>query len=458
MGDIGAADQLISAREENKVLKAKVEELKEKVKDLTLTNAQLLAEVEMYRKDAALPSFSNMALGQSNEPMSTEDDKSLSHAFVSSGNGTYPSDAAVSLPHLNHSSNPLCCALNKSDTVIASGGADGYISLVAWGAALNPNNPNAAAETVAKAARVKCNAPVICVSFANHDNIVAAGCMDGSVQFIGYNVIRGAVQAWVLQIKAGDGHGDGDGDGKPIKYTKYVKSMSWSPSSDLLATTSADGTVSVSKVSLINSDFNTSDGDQCMEGTEDACKEIALKQLKSLHFNGAVEAVCFVSDGDSLCLHVRDTSHLAYFDLKEDYAMSAHSLNGAVTGGFDSHVSFTVMQLSLSPNGKYLCAATDNSRNIIIEVGTSNIVRDLYGHKNDGFSQPRIAWSSSGQYIFGNTQENSDICVWDIASSKMVKRLNGHTGQLRDMFSSKTGDTVVTASYDKTVKVWLNEM
>ena len=116
------------------------------------------------------------------------------------------------------------------------------------------------------------------------------------------------------------------------------------------------------------------------------------------------------------------------------------------------------MDLSVSPNGKYLCAATDTSRNIIIEVGTNNIVRSLYGHKNDGFSQPRIAWSSSGQYIFGNTQEDSSICVWDIASTKMVKRLEGHTGQLRDIFGSKTSDTIVTSSYDKKVKVWLNVM
>ena len=45
------------------------------------------------------------------------------------------------------------------------------------------------------------------------------------------------------------------------------------------------------------------------------------------------------------------------------------------------------MHLSLSPNTKNLCAATDTSlRNIIIEVQTNNIVRDfLYGHKNDGF-------------------------------------------------------------------------
>jgi len=355
---------------------------------------------------------------------------------------------------LSGTSNPLCCALNKSDTVIACGAADGYISLVAWGAALNPNNPNAAAETVDKATRIKCNAPVICVRFANHDNILAAGCMDGSIQFVGFNVVRGAVQAWALQVKTGE-----EG-GSPIKYTKYVKSMSWSPSSDLLASASADGTVCISRVCLLGSGFTNGDDDddECMEGTEDSQKQITVKQVKSLHFNGAVEAVCFVNDGDSLCLYERDTSYLTYFDLKEEYAMSQHSLNGAVTGGFDNHVSFAVMQLSLSPNGKYLCAATDTSRNIIIEVGTSNIVRDLYGHKNDGFSQPRIAWSSSGQYIFGNTQENSDICVWDIASTKMVNRLNGHTGQLRDIFSSEKGDTVVTASYDKTVKVWLNEM
>lgn len=116
------------------------------------------------------------------------------------------------------------------------------------------------------------------------------------------------------------------------------------------------------------------------------------------------------------------------------------------------------MHLALSPNGKYLCAATDTSRNIIIEVGTSNIVRDLYGHKNDGFSVPRIAWSSNGQYIFGNTQEDSSICVWDIASAMLIDRLQGHGGQLRDIFSSGTTDTLVTSSYDKSVKVWLNKM
>ena len=33
------------------------------------------------------------------------------------------------------------------------------------------------------------------------------------------------------------------------------------------------------------------------------------------------------------------------------------------------HVSYTIMDLSLSPSGKYLLAATDSNRNFIFAVG-----------------------------------------------------------------------------------------
>ena len=132
-----------------------------------------------------------------------------------------------------------------------------------------------------------------------------------------------------------------------------------------------------------------------------------------------------------------------------------------MTGGFDDHVSFAVMHLSVSPNGKYLVCATDASRNIIMEVGSAKILRNLYGHKNDGFSQPKAVWSCNGQYIYGNTQDDNSIIVWDIASSSIVKKIDkncgGHTGQVRDIFSSKRSDTLVSASYDKSVKILLNE-
>jgi WD40 repeat protein len=116
------------------------------------------------------------------------------------------------------------------------------------------------------------------------------------------------------------------------------------------------------------------------------------------------------------------------------------------------------MSLHPSPieGGKYLAAATDTSRNIIFEAGTHRQIRNLYGHQNDSYSNAKVAWSSNGQYLFGNTQEDSSICVWDVASSAIVRRSPGHEGSIRDIFSSAYSDTLATVSFDKTVKIWLN--
>lgn len=116
--DIGAEDQLISgmyilskevflfaclprksyshlthsfnkARTENATLKQKVKELTEQVKELTVDNASLLAEVEMYRKEAALPTFSKLALGKDDDDKmdTTDDNNTTGDDFVRAGNG-----------------------------------------------------------------------------------------------------------------------------------------------------------------------------------------------------------------------------------------------------------------------------------------------------------------------------------------------------------------------------------
>jgi WD40 repeat protein len=123
------------------------------------------------------------------------------------------------------------------------------------------------------------------------------------------------------------------------------------------------------------------------------------------------------------------------------------------TAAFDEHVSFAVMNLQPWQD-KYLALATDNSRNIILDVNTGKQVRNLYGHSNDGYSHPKVAWSSSGQYLFGNTQEDGSVCVWDIASSSIVQHLKGHGTPVRDIYSSPTSDTMVTTAFDKATRFW----
>ena len=142
-----------------------VKELSIKVRILTAENQALLAEVELYRKEAALPNFSSLALGSTSyanrDTMEVDDD----NFFIKAGDGKYPTDCAVTLQNLHGNSKILCCALNPDDTILATGGADSAICLSTWGAALSPSE-GAADRVVQTAIRLPCPGPVICVAFA----------------------------------------------------------------------------------------------------------------------------------------------------------------------------------------------------------------------------------------------------------------------------------------------------
>ena len=440
LADIGQEDQLTSAREENRVLQAKVKELTVRVHELKAENAALLAEVEIYRKEFA-SSKSSSSFGENLEEESKEalvDDGA--DDFVTSGNGFFASDPVVTLPNIHGNSNPLCCSLHPDDTLIATGGADGYLKLCRWGIALAPGDESSI-KAVNDSIRVGCGAPVICSAFAQVNQargipLVAAGCMDGSVK-----IINCGLDNWedcserVLNS---------------FKHEKYVKTVCWSPSEPIIASASADGTVKLHRVGNVPNMFDST--------------ELPVQSIQSMHFAAPVEAMCFVNKGNSLCCYVRGTSYLTYFDLIDGCKQTKYSLNGkaAIGDRFDDHVSFSVLSLQPSPKGDYVAAATDVSRNIILKANSDRIVRNLYGHTNDGFSNPKIAWSSSGQYIFGNSQNENCVCVWDVASSSLVKRLDegngGHGGFVRDICSSSNTDTVATVSFDKTLKVWLKEV
>lgn len=441
LGDLGANDQLISAREENKVLQARVKELTGRVKVLTVENAALTAEVEMYRKEQAVATTESSNDTLNNDKLSQNTSTAVLEDFMTSGDGVYPTEVIASLPITGGIANPLCCAMDSTDSILATGCADGSIVLCPWGMATAPHASAVTDCIQSKSASVSFGSPIICTAFS-HKNVVAAAGMDGNIHLVVYQkLITGDIRV-ITETKSA------------VQHNKYAKTLSWGAiqgdGSQLLASGSADGTIRLSKVTLET--VETDDDDEAIQ--------LTVETLKTFHLKGTIEATAFVNDGNTLVWYERDTPFLTYLNIQKDYEIVTYSLNGdAPTGGFQDHVSFAVMHLVVSPNGKYLCAATDSSRNIIIQVGTSNIVRNLYGHQNDSFSQPRVAWSKNGSYIYGNAQDDGSttIIVWDIASSDIISRLAGiHRGQVRDIYSSPRSDTLVTASFDKSVKIWAN--
>lgn len=422
LGDLGATEQLTSARAENAVLKKKVEELSSQVKLLTVENESLKAEVEMYRKEAALPNFSNLALGQSESAM--EEEQPLCDDFVQSGNGVYSKVNEISLPGLHGQSNPLCCVLSPDGVMLASGGANGTVALCPWGTFYSANStPDS---VVAGAVQLETQAPVIAVAFSPRlRGVLCVGCMDGSIWLAQYQTqVGGRVEAKLSALP------------KTQHHQKYVRNVAWSPNSPLLATSSADGTVKIFRANL--SVMQT---------------DVEVEPVTSLHLPGAVEAMEF-SQTHLIC-YTRGTPYLSYFDVNDDFKQTKINLNAGETGtaNHSDHVSYTIMDLAVFED-KYLAAATDSSRNIVMDLATGRQIRNLYGHENDGYSQPKIAWSSNGSYLYGNHQHESTLCVWDIASSQLVDKIPGHSQPIRCIYSSSGDDLVLTTGFDKTVNFW----
>ena len=420
---------LLVARAENEILKEQVKTLSQRCNVLTVENESLKAEVEMYRSDvSAAGSLSNPSAqgGLANNSNPQQQSNLEKDHFIVSGNGNYAKSKGTLLENCHGISNVLCCSLSMDDSVLATGGADKNVSLKLCG--------NSGCDESSKTI-VGCDAPVIAVDFSRHgrsSKFVAAGCMDGSVHVIYFEKADDSSSSSTTKTTI---HAEEIAAGT-IKHGKYVRCLAWSSTENILATASADGSVQIHKL-----EWNFIDGTGA-----------TLEKVQHLQLSGAVESICFRED--HLCCYARGSSNLICFDLRDDFAQQKINLNrGPGNACFDDHVSFAVMDMSPYQT-EYLALATDSSRNIIMDWRSGNQVRNLYGHKNDSYSQPKVAWSKNGQYLYGNSQHESVVCVWDIASSSIVDRLEGHSNTVRDMYSSNSTDTLVTTSFDKKTQFW----
>jgi WD40 repeat protein len=428
------------------MLQERVKELAGRVKVLTVENETLRAEVEIFRQEAALPNFSKLALGGGRDMSMDEADSTNAAAtdlFVRSGQGSYAQTNEVTWKNLHGSSNNLSVALSSDEVVLASGGADKVLRLVF-----------AATADTTSSTRLDLPAPVISIAFApagSLRNFLVCGGMDGSATLVQYAVVNEGGRS-VLKIVH---HQE-----LPNPHRKYVKTVAWSPTqaSSFMATAAADGNVHVYRLAPAGFDPTT------------LAPQYHVQLVESLHMDTAIEAMAFTADDQLLC-HARDTPYISVFALDRQMQQTKVNLNRAVTGaaagGFDEHVSLTVMNLQVAGKGgtapTHACwlGATDAGRNFVLDPRSSRIVRNLYGHANDGYSQPKAVWGASGQYVLGNTQDDSVVCVWDVASEQLVEKLGGtnaHTVPIRDLAASTLTEALVTTAFDKSTRLWYPSM
>jgi len=84
----------------------------------------------------------------------------------------------------------------------------------------------------------------------------------------------------------------------------------------LLASACAEGKVFLSKISLPHVFSDVPEN------------VVYVERIQTFHLPGAVEALCFLDNGSTLCCYARGTSYLSYFDLKHKFKLTKHSVNG----------------------------------------------------------------------------------------------------------------------------------
>jgi len=185
-------------------------------------------------------------------------------------------------------------------------------------------------------------------------------------------------------------------------HSKYATRAAWSPDGQYFATCGHDKNVNVYK--------------RASAEEEPLVFELAKKK----EFPTIPEALCFLDDGMTLVASIREDNYLSHIDVT---TFEITKVNMNPVG--DDHVSFTVLDMALSPNGKYLLCSTDKSRLLLYVVGTSIQLRYYYGAVNDDFCQTRACWHPSGAYIYVTSQDQKVYC-WHVHTQKVVAQMRGH--------------------------------
>jgi WD40 repeat protein len=179
---------------------------------------------------------------------------------------------------------------------------------------------------------------------------------------------------------------------------------------------------------------------------------------KSIQFPQTPESLVFwntANDSSTLSLPqliigLRGSYNLIYFNL-QTFEQKQISMN---ENDWDTHISFTPLYLSVSPNNKYLLIATDKNMHIVLKIGTNKRVRTLTGHNCSDFGKPIVIWSITGEYLYCNSEEENYLVIYSLAKEKVIDKLPGHHGIIRGLSIHPYLGYVATGSYDKSVIIW----
>lgn len=129
----------------------------------------------------------------------------------------------------------------------------------------------------------------------------------------------------------------------------------------------------------------------------------------------------------------------------------AESNRKAITGAYDTG---TVIQISFSPDGRYLLATCDarGSPMRIADGKTGKLISQIIPDEDFGWSGG--AFSPDGTKVLSWSYGIKLVYVWESSTGRRLQKLEGHKEAIDNAAFSPDGTRVISSSQDRTLRIW----
>jgi WD40 repeat protein len=108
-----------------------------------------------------------------------------------------------------------------------------------------------------------------------------------------------------------------------------------------------------------------------------------------------------------------------------------------------------IRALAFSPDGRQLAAAGTSASIRVYDAATGNVAATLSTRPAKNYS---LAFLDNNRLAAGGT--DNCVWIWDLKTQRAAMQLKGHTGTVAALACDGTGTTLVSGSYDTTIRIW----
>ncbi|KAK1068645.1 beta transducin [Friedmanniomyces endolithicus] len=256
----------------------------------------------------------------------------------------------------------------------------------------------------------------LCSTFLPGDRIVLLGTKTGDLEM--YDI---STSSLIESIPAHEG--------------QAIWTLALHPDGRSVVTGSADKSAKFWRFDII---------DEEIPGTRRTTQRLKLTQTRQLKLSDDILSLCFSPDQRLLAVATLDNTVKVFFTdtLRPFLTLYGHKL--------------PVLNISISADSKLIatCSADKNVRIWGLDFGDCH--KAFFAHQDSVMQVSFIPHpvEKDEAHILFSASKDGMLKSWDAEKFQPIQKLEGHKGEIWAMVISRTGERVVTASHDKSIRVW----